>query len=533
MAMFRLPPGAATGRPSAATSPPAVTTGGGAAQRVAGRVNCRPSPSALAAMAASSGPDRIRALFEAGADVFRLNFSHGSHADHKKRYDIIRYIEQATKRPIAVLVDLQGPKLRVGQFKEGSVTLTAGQKFRFDLDPTLGDQNRAPLPHPEILSALKPGVTLLLDDGKLRMRVKKASKDAAECEVEIGGKLSDRKGVNVPDVVLPLSPLTKKDHADLIFALDLGADWIALSFVQRPEDVAEARKLIQGRARIISKLEKPAAIERLDEIVELSDAVMVARGDLGVEMPAEDVPSLQKRIIAACRLAGKPVVVATQMLDSMVNAPTPTRAEASDVATAVYDGADAVMLSAETASGQFPLESVAMMNRIAERVERDPFYRRIHEAQRLDHAVDGIEPGAAIGIGADARQNDMAGRGPGRPHAVGSSHRHLYDLRLHGPAHGARAAGSADHVSHLEAADGAQHGAGLGHALRRDGRPQAFFGNGRQGLPPRLARRLRQGRRTHRGDGRCTARHARLHEHSTRRLGRGVRRRRASDPSPA
>ena len=346
----------------------------------------------------SSSEAEIEALFLAGVDVFRLNFSHGSHADHKKRYDIIRYIEQATKRPIAVLVDLQGPKLRVGQFKEGSVTLTAGQKFRFDLDPTLGDQNRAPLPHPEILSALKPGVTLLLDDGKLRMRVKKASKDAAECEVEIGGKLSDRKGVNVPDVVLPLSPLTKKDHADLIFALDLGADWIALSFVQRPEDVAEARKLIQGRARIISKLEKPAAIERLDEIVELSDAVMVARGDLGVEMPAEDVPSLQKRIIAACRLAGKPVVVATQMLDSMVNAPTPTRAEASDVATAVYDGADAVMLSAETASGQFPLESVAMMNRIAERVERDPFYRRILEAQRLDHAAtesDAISQAAA------------------------------------------------------------------------------------------------------------------------------------------
>lgn len=340
----------------------------------------------------------IEALFLAGVDVFRLNFSHGSHEDHKKRYDIIRDIEASTKRPIGVLVDLQGPKLRVGQFKNGSVVLQPGQKFTFDLDKTLGDERRAPLPHPEILSALKPGVTLLLDDGKLRMRVLKAAKDAAECEVEIGGKLSDRKGVNVPDVVLPLSPLTKKDLTDLTFGLDLGADWIALSFVQRPEDVAEARKLIQGRARIISKLEKPAAIDRLEEIVELSDAVMVARGDLGVEMPAEDVPSLQKRIIAACRLAGKPVVVATQMLDSMVSAPTPTRAEASDVATAVYDGADAVMLSAETASGQYPLESVAMMNRIAERVERDPFYRRILEAQRLDHAAtesDAISQAAA------------------------------------------------------------------------------------------------------------------------------------------
>ncbi|WP_374377520.1 pyruvate kinase [Dongia sp.] len=347
---------------------------------------------------ASSSQAEIEALFLAGVDVFRLNFSHGSHADHKKRYDIIRHIEQVTKRPIGVLVDLQGPKLRVGQFENGSITLEPGQKFRFDLDAAPGDQRRAPLPHPEILSALKPGVTLLLDDGKLRMRVLKAAKDAAECEVEIGGKLSDRKGVNVPDVVLPLSPLTKKDRTDLTFALDLGADWIALSFVQRPEDVAEARKLIAGRARIIAKLEKPAAIEKLEEIVDLSDAIMVARGDLGVEMPAEDVPGLQKRIIAACRLAGKPVVVATQMLDSMVNAPTPTRAEASDVATAVYDGADAVMLSAETASGQYPLESVAMMNRIAERVERDPFYRRILEAQRLDHSAtesDAISQAAA------------------------------------------------------------------------------------------------------------------------------------------
>ncbi len=347
---------------------------------------------------ASSTQAEIEALFLAGVDVFRLNFSHGSHADHKKRYDTIRGIEQSTKRPIGVLVDLQGPKLRVGEFENGSVQLEAGQKFRFDLDTSPGDQWRAPLPHPEILSALKPGVTLLLDDGKLRMRVCKAAKDAAECDVEIGGKLSDRKGVNVPDVVLPLSPLTKKDRSDLNFALDLGADWIALSFVQRPEDVAEARKLIAGRARIIAKLEKPAAIERLEEIVDLSDAIMVARGDLGVEMPAEDVPGLQKRIIAACRLAGKPVVVATQMLDSMVNAPTPTRAEASDVATAVYDGADAVMLSAETASGKFPLESVAMMNRIAERVERDPFYRRILEAQRLDHSAtesDAISQAAA------------------------------------------------------------------------------------------------------------------------------------------
>ncbi len=324
---------------------------------------------------------QIEALFRAGADVFRLNLSHGTHDDHRARYDIIRQIEADYGRPIGILVDLQGPKLRVGTFAKGPIQLRNGEAFRFDLDPTPGDEKRAPLLHPEILSALRPDTNLLLDDGKLRLKVIKCGPDFADCEVVVGGKLSDRKGVNVPDVVLPLSPLTKKDRIDLTFGLDLGADWIALSFVQRPEDIAEARKLIQGRARIIAKLEKPAAIEHLQEIVELSDAIMVARGDLGVEMPPEDVPSLQKRIISACRHSGKPVVVATQMLDSMVQNPAPTRAEASDVATAVYDGADAVMLSAETASGMYPTESVTMMNRIIERVERDPAYRRILEAQ--------------------------------------------------------------------------------------------------------------------------------------------------------
>jgi pyruvate kinase len=328
----------------------------------------------------STSREQIETLFRAGADVFRLNLSHGTHDDHRARYDIIRQIEHETGRPIGILVDLQGPKLRVGTFAEGPVTLTTGARFRFDLDLTPGDEKRAPLPHPEILSALRPDTNLLLDDGKLRLRVIDCTRDYANCEVVVGGKLSDRKGVNVPDVVLPLSPLTKKDLADLTFGLDLGADWVALSFVQRPEDIAEARKLIQGRARIIAKLEKPAAIEHLQEIVELADGIMVARGDLGVEMPPEDVPSLQKRIVAACREAGKPVVVATQMLDSMVQNPAPTRAEASDVATAIYDGADAVMLSAETASGLYPVEAVTMMNRIIERVERDPTYRRILNA---------------------------------------------------------------------------------------------------------------------------------------------------------
>jgi pyruvate kinase len=337
----------------------------------------------------STTRDQIDALFKAGADIFRLNLSHGTHEDHRARYAIIRDIEQRTGRPIGVLVDLQGPKLRVGTFANGPVTLKVGARFRFDLDPTPGDETRAPLPHPEILAALRPDTNLLLDDGKLRLKVIDCGKDFALCEVMVGGKLSDRKGVNVPDVVLPLSPLTKKDLVDLAFGLDLGADWVALSFVQRPEDIAEARKLIQGRARIIAKLEKPAAIEHLQEIIDLADGIMVARGDLGVEMPPEDVPSLQKRIVSACRESGKPVVVATQMLDSMVLNPAPTRAEASDVATAIYDGTDAVMLSAETASGQYTTEAVTMMNRIIERVERDPAYRRILGAQTPEPEATG------------------------------------------------------------------------------------------------------------------------------------------------
>ena len=338
---------------------------------------------------ASSTREQIAALFRAGADVFRLNFSHGTHEDHRQRYDTIRAIEEEVERPIGILMDMQGPKLRVGTFEGGSAELKTGSTYRLDLDDKKGNAKRAQLPHPEIFAAVQIGTNLLIDDGRLRLRVKKAGSDYAECEVVIGGKISDRKGVNVPDVVLPLSPLTEKDRADLRFGIDLGCDWVAMSFVQRPEDVAELRKLIAGRAKVITKLEKPAAIDRLDEIVDLSDAVMVARGDLGVEMPPEDVPAIQKRIVAACRKSGKPVVVATQMLESMVHSPAPTRAEASDVATAVYDGADAVMLSAETASGQYPIESVAMMNRIIERVERDPTYRRIIDAQHPNPQATG------------------------------------------------------------------------------------------------------------------------------------------------
>ncbi|MFZ4761519.1 MAG: pyruvate kinase [Alphaproteobacteria bacterium] len=347
---------------------------------------------------ASSSPQMIRQLFLAGVDVFRLNFSHGSHEDHALRYQYIRELEAAMDYPIAVMADLQGPKLRLGVFAEGAIDISAGHTLILDGDSTPGNKHRVHLPHPEILAALEPGVTVLLDDGKVKLRITgKPQKNIAEAEVVAGTRLSDRKGFNIPDMVLPVSALTAKDRKDLTFALDLGVDWVALSFVQQAEDVAEARKLIQKRAGIIAKLEKPSAIEHLDAIIDLADAAMVARGDLGVEMPAEEVPILQKQIVKACRMAGKPVIVATQMLESMISAPTPTRAEASDVATAVYDGADAVMLSAETASGQFPLEAVSMMDKIARRVERDKGYRKIVDADRpaLDHtAADAITAAA-------------------------------------------------------------------------------------------------------------------------------------------
>ncbi len=348
---------------------------------------------------ASSTPEVLARLFQAGADVFRLNFSHGSHDDHAARIAMIRDLEQRLDRPIGILADVQGPKLRVGRFGGWRVHLQTGHSFRLDLNPTPGDALRVNLPHPEIIEAASLGATLLLDDGKLRLRVTRKLPDGLETEIVVGGPLSDRKGVNVPDVVLPIPALTVKDREDLAFALEHGVDYIGLSFVQRPEDVAETKDIAAGRAWIMTKMEKPQALENLDAILALSDAVMVARGDLGVELPPEEVPLAQKRIVRAARQLGKPVVVATQMLESMITAPAPTRAEASDVATAVFDGADAVMLSAETAAGQYPFEAVNIMDRIIARVEQDTGWRAIIEASRPapEHAT-------ADAIAAAARQ---------------------------------------------------------------------------------------------------------------------------------
>ena len=331
---------------------------------------------------ATSDEQAITQLFEAGADVFRMNFSHGIHADHQKRLDILRGLEQKHGRPIGVILDLQGPKLRVGDFEDGSAMLKIGAAFRLDLDEALGNAERAELPHPQIFAALEPGMNLLINDGRIRLKVTDCSESFAETKVIAGGEISNHKGVNVPDAVLEMSALTKKDLEDLRFGLQMGIDWVALSFVQRPQDIVEARKLVAGRAGIMAKLEKPLALNSLEEIVDLSDAIMVARGDLGVEIPPEEVPSLQKHMVNVCRESGKPVIIATQMLESMIESPSPTRAEASDVATAVYDGADAVMLSAETAVGAYPNEAVTIMDRIIRRVEKDPLYLQQMEATR-------------------------------------------------------------------------------------------------------------------------------------------------------
>ena len=330
---------------------------------------------------ASSDRATIRALFDAGADVFRLNMSHGDHADHRARHAAIRAVEAEVGRPIGILADLQGPKLRIGRFAQGSVEVRPGHRIRLDMDETPGDESRICLPHPEIFAAMEPGTELLLDDGRVKLVIDETDGAVAVARVIEGRRLSDRKGVNVPNAILPLAAMTPKDLRDLEFALEIGVDWIALSFVQRPEDVTELKGIVRGRAGVLAKIEKPSAVERIDGILAAADAIMVARGDLGVELLLDAGYGFQKRLTTKARAAGKPVVVATQMLESMVSAPVPTRAEVSDVATAVYDGADAVMLSAESAAGGFPLEAVATMARIAMQAEHDIVYDALIHAR--------------------------------------------------------------------------------------------------------------------------------------------------------
>ncbi len=350
----------------------------------------------LATLGPASQDDAMVArLFEAGADIFRINMSHSSHDVLRARVAQLRALERTFGRPVGILADLQGPKLRVGVFQDGAAMLENGQRFTLDSNPAPGDSSRVHLPHPEILEPLQVGHVVIIDDGKLRLRVVEETATEAVTVVEVGGRISNKKGVSLPDTMIPVSAMTPKDRLDLDAALEAGVDWIALSFVQRPEDVAEVRKVARGRALVMAKIEKPQAVARLEDIIDVSDALMVARGDLGVEMPLEKVPGIQKRIIRMARRYGKPVVVATQMLESMITSPVPTRAEVSDVGTAVFEGADAVMLSAESAAGQFPVEAVSTMSRIAEEIESDPNYAGIIAAQRTEPEHTGADAIAA------------------------------------------------------------------------------------------------------------------------------------------
>ena len=341
---------------------------------------------------ATANEEMIEKLFLAGVNVFRVNFSHGDHETHGRVIQTIRKVEENYKRPIAILADLQGPKFRVGQFEGGEVDLKIGQSFIFDSDETLGTSQRVYLPHENVIKALKVGEKILLDDGRIQMVVEEKQSDKIIAKVLAGKSLKDRKGFNLPNTNLPVSALTDKDRIDLDFALHQGVDFLALSFVQRPDDVAEAKKLIhahpsKNKAALISKIEKPSAVSLIAPIIEISDGIMLARGDLGVEMPPEEVPSIQKKIVRLCREQGKPIIVATQMLESMTESPAPTRAEASDVATAVYEGSDAVMLSAETATGTYPVQAVEMMAKISHSIEDDESYQRMRDAEALlsDH----------------------------------------------------------------------------------------------------------------------------------------------------
>ncbi len=449
----------------------------------------------------SSERSVIAALFRAGADVFRINMSHTSHDRMRELVSTIRSIEAEFERPIGILVDLQGPKLRVGQFEAGPVTLAKGATFVLDADKTPGSLARVHLPHPEIFAAIAPGHTLLLDDGKVRLTATEVAEGRIVTRVEVGGNLSDRKGVSLPDTTIPFSALAPKDRSDLEAALDTGIDWVALSFIQRPEDIAEAKKITRGRAHVMAKIEKPQAVTRLDEILEITDALMVARGDLGVEMPLERVPGIQKFMTRSARRAGKPVVVATQMLESMINSPVPTRAEVSDVATAIFEGADAVMLSAESAAGKYPVEAVSTMNRIAEEVEKDP-------TPPVHHA------GATRRSGADRCRCDRRRSAPDRRDARTLRH-HLLDVfRLDRLARRTRAAEPADRRNLTECRNGAPAVADLGRALHRGGRRPRPGRHGGARMPAGVQGRLRARGATR--DRRCrrAAGHPRRHQHA-------------------
>ena len=377
--------------------------------------------------------------------------SHGDQQQKAKLVQGIRALEKEFGRPTTILFDLQGPKLRVGHFKGGKAVLESGARFLFDQDDKPGSAARVQLPHPELFDAVRPGTNILIDDGKVRLNVVKVGDGEIVCEIKVGGTVSDNKGVNVPDVLVPIPALTEKDRDDLKFALEQRADWVALSFVQRPEDVAEARTLIGDRAALLAKIEKPAAVDRLNDIIALADAVMVARGDLGVELPPEQVPPLQNKIVATARQYGKPVVVATQMLESMISSPTPTRAEVSDVAKAIYDGADAVMLSAESAAGKYPCEAVQMMDRIAVSVERDPSYQ-----ERIAFHADAA--------GSDHRRCDRRLGPPDRQHHLGDGDAVLHQLGFDRPPHRARAAAGAAAGDERVAAYRAPHGPAVGRS---------------------------------------------------------------------
>ena len=459
---------------------------------------------------ASSDQSAIASLFQAGADVFRINMSHTSHERMRELVAAIRAVESEHGRPIGILVDLQGPKLRVGSFTANPAALTKGATFTLDADPSPGDASRVHLPHPEIFAAIEPGHTLLLDDGKVRLVATEVSGDRILTRVEVGGKLSDRKGVSLPDSMVPFSALAEKDRSDLEAALDAGIDWVALSFIQRPEDIAEAKKITRGRAAVMAKIEKPQAVHRLGEIIEISDSLMVARGDLGVEMPLEKVPGVQKQMTRSARHAGKPVVVATQMLESMITSPVPTRAEVSDVSTAIFEGADAIMLSAEFGGRAIPGGGGR---------HHEPHRRGGRTRPDLSHH----HSSPAHRPGGNRCRRHRRGRASDRGDARAFRHHLLDELGLDCAARCARAAEIADRGDLPQAFDRAASVADLGRALHRGGGRTRSRRHGGTRMPARLQGRIHQSRPARHHRRRRAAGNARRHQHAADRV-RGAER---------